>query len=618
MDARAVTADPSKRRESYRHVHIALVALFIALAAWSWRRWPDIQVDFGRELYAPWRLNQGDRLYSDIAWFNGPLSAYWNALWFRIAGDSLGTLVGVNLALLVITLKLLHSLVIPWAGCRAAATSVAATLCLFAFGRHAPIGNYNFVTPYSHELTHGLLLGFAALSALARSGPRGALGVQKFWALIAGVCLGLTCLTKAEIAVAAITACTVKLTFCRNARQFGWFTAGFVTSLVLCLLTLSLALGKALALHALMGAWLHIDNQALHSLPFYSAILGSQDITGGLMRIAGWTLGVILLYAFVGLTSRHVRTPFRAPHRAFATLVSAAGTAALMTDNRWQHVGTPLPGLALVIILVLALPSINGVLTQHLNRTRSDALAFAVFSLVALGKMILRPQLMHYGFVLALPASALCIAWAVGVLPGWFNARRANGEFLSFASIGSIALICALYLNHSHAWYHGTPRGWPDYAEYRIGQDGDAMKVRWRGEQMAAAIADLNQRLGPDDDLLVLPEGVMLNYLLRRSAPSAHINYMPPELLIFGEEPILQSWQASPPRVVAIVHKDTSEYGLPRFGQHYGQKLMGWIREHYSVRANYGAVPLTSSQFGIAILEPRESKANPSTESKRR
>jgi hypothetical protein len=62
---------------------------------------PDIQVDFGRELYVPWRISEGDHLYSDIAYFNGPLSAHWNALCFVIFGVGLKTLKIVNLAVTV-------------------------------------------------------------------------------------------------------------------------------------------------------------------------------------------------------------------------------------------------------------------------------------------------------------------------------------------------------------------------------------------------------------------------------------------------------------------------------------------------------------------------------------
>lgn len=55
----------------------ALVSVsFLALSVWTWRKWPDLLVDFGRELYVPWQLTTGKVLYVDIAYFNGPLSPY--------------------------------------------------------------------------------------------------------------------------------------------------------------------------------------------------------------------------------------------------------------------------------------------------------------------------------------------------------------------------------------------------------------------------------------------------------------------------------------------------------------------------------------------------------------
>src|SRR6267378_1769280 len=77
-----------------------LTAAFALFAALSWRTWPDILVDFGQELYVPWRLTQGEALYRDIAWVGGPLSQYGNALLFRLFGVSLTTVIVANLALL--------------------------------------------------------------------------------------------------------------------------------------------------------------------------------------------------------------------------------------------------------------------------------------------------------------------------------------------------------------------------------------------------------------------------------------------------------------------------------------------------------------------------------------
>ncbi len=42
----------------------AIAAAFVVMAAWSWRTWPDVLVDYGRELYVPWRLAAGQTLYT--------------------------------------------------------------------------------------------------------------------------------------------------------------------------------------------------------------------------------------------------------------------------------------------------------------------------------------------------------------------------------------------------------------------------------------------------------------------------------------------------------------------------------------------------------------------------
>ena len=70
------------------------------MAFWSWRKWPDLLVDFGQQLYIPWQLASGKLLYKDIVILHGPLSQYFNAFWFKLFGPSLTVLIFVNLAIL--------------------------------------------------------------------------------------------------------------------------------------------------------------------------------------------------------------------------------------------------------------------------------------------------------------------------------------------------------------------------------------------------------------------------------------------------------------------------------------------------------------------------------------
>src|SRR5207244_13175095 len=82
-----------------------------AMASWTREKWADPLIDFGRELYVPWQLSQGRVLYADVAYLNGPLSPYLNALWFRLFGVGIRTLVICNVALVAAIVVLLYRLV---------------------------------------------------------------------------------------------------------------------------------------------------------------------------------------------------------------------------------------------------------------------------------------------------------------------------------------------------------------------------------------------------------------------------------------------------------------------------------------------------------------------------
>ena len=114
----------------------AHAALFLGLTWWSWRKWPDPLIDFGRELYVPWQITEGRVLYRDIESLFGPLSPYVNALWFRLFGVSLTTLVICNLAILAATTAGIYHIVRVSTDRTTATVAGLATLLLFGFSQY--------------------------------------------------------------------------------------------------------------------------------------------------------------------------------------------------------------------------------------------------------------------------------------------------------------------------------------------------------------------------------------------------------------------------------------------------------------------------------------------------
>jgi hypothetical protein len=80
---------------------------------------------------------------------------------------------------------------------------------------------------------------------------------------------------------------------------------------------------------------------------------------------------------------------------------------------------------------------------------------------------------------------------------------------------------------------------------------------------------------------------------------------MPTELELFGEDAIVRALEQSPPDVVLLVHKDTSDYGVRFFGHDYGRAMAAWIDARYEPVALFGSLPLTDSRFGVVAMRPR-------------
>ena len=315
-----MTSDETRARDLRPLPVLAIhVMVFGVLLWWSWRRWPDPLVDFGRELYLPWRINAGRVLYRDLASLFGPLSPYVNALWFRLFGTSLLTLALCNLAIFAATVAGIYHLVRLSTDRITATAAGLVTLLLFGFLQYIDVGNYNFVTPYSHETTHGVALSVACFVLLQRG-----LAVRSRRACAAaGFCFGLVLLTKPEIAVAAGAGVTA-----------GWlatYTIGggerrelavsaplfIATALVpplLFLVYFATQMDSPAALRATAGAWVPLFGTGITSNTFYRWSMGLNApvenagrmllIFTGFLALAGAAIGVSWTSTDASPTSR--------------------------------------------------------------------------------------------------------------------------------------------------------------------------------------------------------------------------------------------------------------------------------------------------------------------------
>jgi len=622
--------------------------LLIALAGMAmlnlgWLRFVDPVVDFGREAYVPLRLSQGAVLYRDVAYFNGPLSPYLNGGLFALFGSSLRTLFLANGFLLVLLTREIYRTICFLADRLTATCSCIFFVTVFGFGEIIGAGNYNYIGPYSHEMTHGIFLSFAAFSRL-RSYVRNA---RLRHIATAALFLGLALLTKPEIAIALLPALLLFVFLAREDRtrippnllvpnqahgadEMGqdpamrglskssgepvgsssmflsardWFRSpsrALVVGLVLLVsalpplvawLLLSTRLPSREAFLGLLGGFRYLHGFGVADLYYYKYGMGLLDPSASLLAMAIVGLvyaAAVAIPAVICLVSKR-----RRGYRILATglfLLEGAALLYLQRGPGYLKAALPFPVLLLVTTAIC--------LAAH-RRTRSPTVAYlaslALFALLLLVKMVLNTRLYHYGFVLAMPAALFLASLLLYWIPRSLETR--HGDPLLFRISAVILLVALAFPCLRQTIRHDERK------THLLCNGANSIRVGERGRLLRRALAYLKWETLPGNTLLVLPEGALVNFLSRRRNPTPYLTFMPPELLMFHDEAMLTAIRRHPPDVVMFIHLDTSvPYRMRFFGRDYAATISSYVKSHYAREVLFGAKPFTGPSFGIEIL----------------
>lgn len=583
-------------------VVVALVAA--ALTAASWNRWADPFIDFGRELYIAWRLSEGAVLFRDLAYFNGPLSPYWNAALFRLFGVSVQTLFAANLAIVGAIATLLHRGLGRLAGRRAALLGTLAFLSLFAFGQYLTVAGFNFVAPYSHEATHGTLLSLLALVGLfawLESGGAHA-------AVACGGAFGLTLLTKPEFSIAAGGAILSTLLASSGSRHRTPAEVGRGAALValgsalaplVAWLALQSAAGEAAATEALLGMWRHVSNPEVRALSFYRQGMGIDAPLRNAFSAAAWLAGSALALAVGSWLARQVGGRGGVATAAGFLVVPGALLVTVSGRLDWTGFARPLPwvllGVAAWQITRLAAASNSG---RAVDARALQSFAAVAFACLLLLKIALNARFYQYGFALAMPGAVLIVAGLTGELPSRVSRDSTTRRLFAHWATSLVVAVIVVHLGFSARVWRGQ--------QVAFAAGGDRLVGDAQARFLSMLVERLEARLQPGATLAVLPEGVMVNYLARRENPTPYVNFMPPELLMFGERRILSAFQAAPPDFVLLTNRDAADYGLGLLGTDHGRELMGWIEASFELVETIREPTSAGRYFSYGLLLRRK------------
>lgn len=585
---------------------LALISFaFVAGAMLTWRRWPDLIVDFGLQLYIPWRLADGAVLYRDLFYLaGGPLSQYFHAALFKIFGASFFTLIVANLAITAAMLLLIYHRFRAATDTFTGTIIALAIIIVFAFAQYTGVGNYNYLAPYSHEMLHGLALSLLALTLLANW----LTGEKILPAALAGFCAGLVALTKPDIflALGLTTAAAFTLAFKlkKTVRFCARSLAGFLLAALLPLAGFFRFFLRAEnwreSLRLEFFGWRPLFLGRVVNDPFYQWSLGLDAPFEHLRQSSIHFLVAALVVAAVAVLFQKIKFFPAAVHWpltaiAFLTLFLAA------RKFNWTNGGAAFPLLGLATLALLWRKFQNGL--------RGHAIFFpllwSAFALLLLAKQGVFPRLWHTGFALAMPAFVSAVYLFLWLLPEFLAERFQIPRPPLHTAALTVLLAASLVLAQASAGFYSQknlPVGHGADLILARGPAGNAVEAH----TMNLALDWIEKNVPPRATLAAIPQGALLNFLSRRANSTPCLDWNPTMLAVFGATNMTAALQKNPPDYLALVEWTSYEFGTGYFGTAgYGADVMAWIEKNYQPVALFGSEPLRNGLFGIKIMQRR-------------
>src|SRR3989338_1776716 len=602
---------PTRTRRWQNAVWWGLPALcFFMLAILRWERFGDVQVDFGQDIAAAWSITEGKHLYTDIAYFKGPFSPHWNALLMMIFGVSIRTITVANMGVVLGVAYGIAHLVRRACGIAVSSTLACIFLFSFAFTIDRKSNIFNFITPFVHELPHGIALSLLTILSLERWTKTNSIWMM----LIGGIFFGLAWLTRVEVAVALTAACAAWF-WCMGIsgipprsliRSSTIFFSGSISIIALAIAALAQSMPWNMAGRSAFASVIALRTSVASS-PFF-LMLGGWDhpITYAALQLAALLMIIIwmlLFYAAADLWQMKVKT--------MAFCFAAAGMMMiLMLAKR------VLPfihgGFLTISTIGITAAAVFGILRRYKAQTAGNRLTMVIgiFALGMLGKIVLVPSIRFYGFAHAMPAYLLLMGTLLTALPSIVERRLGKEATRNFLLLLSIAILLDIggkaridqYLAREKTIAIGT-------LDDRFFVSDSFSNPSYRDFLLAAPAL-----IPAGSTLTAIPEGAMINNLLRLPLGVPIMNYMRTEYMIFGKDRIEGDLFAHRPDFILVTHKETSDFGYPLYGKmpEYGADVMAWLKREYEQIALFGDQPLTRADSeGVALWRTRDFEETP-------
>ena len=585
-----------------------LLAIGFFMLFVSWRRWSLIILDFGRELYIPWKLSMGGVLYRDVYVDHyGPFSPYLNAFLFKMFGVNIMTLEFFNMGVVIIITYCIYRFFRHTANPVTAMMTAATFLSIFAF----KFPNYNYITPYAYALTHGIALSFFSILAFHQYIKK----QNTFWVVVIGLLIGTIFLTKLEVFFASMAAIGTGFIVLWHVEQFPLRKIIKVSAILFFSLLLPAAVFTVYfsffmpfqeALLSILTQYRQLFETAVTSNVFYLTTTGriaSLFYLGKILLVTGW---YVLLFFLVWSVAHLVERISSTYYRMIIMIVAAASALFLlyfMNQVPWNWLDVRIPFAFQVVVAVMGI--LYGITIWKSRKDKGKALSalpmlvFIIFAFVMVWKIILRVTLNVYGFALTMPATLVVVAGLVYHVPRLAAKNAQSTTFIRALSIILVSMFLVMEIGVVSDAYLFRNYLIDTGKEKIITHDA---VLNMEGPVIDATLKKINETIKPKENFLVIPEGILLNYLTRRESPSPYTAFLLGDLVMHHEDKMVERLSRRLPDYVILIDRSVGEWGFKKFGVDTGTKISGWVIKNYVPIWTIGNIPFQGSLLCNGVI----------------
>lgn len=573
-----------------------LLGWFGYLLNLSWLKWPHLITDFGREAYVAWQLSEGSVLYHDINYHYGPLASLINGGLMFLFGNTLSTLFYANTAFVLIFTVVFYNLFSRISSPFIGLFVLMVFLTCNAFAHPGYYGIYNFITPYSYDIIYGFYL--ISILILISIRLHTINSNNYFYYITIGIITGLTTLTKPEIIAASyFTIILLFLTISTNLHYTKILkyvfitTSGIIFSIALVFTYFILTSDIKTALRAVSMSWITIFDSSVSELKFFKEVSGTDNIIYNLLRsilsaVSIYALYILVTYVYTkSVTASHKYiTPF------FCIIFISIGYILGFT---WLIYGVP------IILLIDFFRNFKKYKNKNII-----ALFFILWGLTFSLKKILSFSILHYGFVLSVPALI-----SLSLITFFKKKHSAAPHLLLLYLLFGISLKIFI-LSHEKYSIKTELININNNKIYSYNEFPDGTT-----KMMSYINNFLLEHTPAETTFYVIPEGLLHNFLTHRSTGLPYTALGPHEWLLYGEKRIISDFQQSPPDYIHYRFQQNFEgWGIFGSSPQYGLEFMQWVKQDYDAIIIINGDPLETNKFGGVLYRHKRLRPLPAAD----